>query len=388
MGMIEQLQAVLGRQNKLNKALYVYYGSGTPIAPPRNYTNDLVGGYTESEAIYSIVNKIASTASSVPVEVVDVDNKVLEVDWVDKLLKYANEDTTFKELVFNYYVYLLSIGNSYIYSPLVSTGQRVEMWTMPSDLVEIISGPFWEPIKGYRIIEGDQQIMFDKKDVLHGKLFNPRYSNGSWLYGISPIAVAVEMIRQIESGSKRMSMMAEEGGPPYIISAQVPEGLTAQQQELLEDTYKRKYKGLDNVNEPMLSGTPLKVDTLGATAADMELIQSSEYAWRVLANVFGVDSILFNDKSASAYNNVEQAYKDFINNTIIPLNDSFANKLSRFLFPAGEARIRFNYSDVEVLNDAKNERMIALDKVMFLTEDEKREMFGYEPLNRVQDGQE
>lgn len=382
MPLLSRLSRALGINNELKRALYQsWYAPFMPIVEPQNYTNDLIRGYMDNDVIYSIINKIADTASSVPIELLNSDGDPIENHWLKELLEKPNEDTTTKELIFNYYVYLLSIGNSYIFAPKLDSGKVKELWTIPSDLVQIISGPFYEPISGYKLKEGNQEILFKKQLVMHGKLFNPRFQQGSWQYGLSPISVASEIIRALDAGEERMAVMAEVGGPPYLISAQVQEGLTPQQQELLEKTYRKKYQGAGNASEPMLSGTPLKVDKLGSNATDLALIESSRHGLRVLCNVYGVSSILFNDNESSTYNNVEQARKDFYQYTIQPLNKQFEQKLKQFLVPDEDIYIRFNYDNVEVLQDSILKKAEALRQTWELTPNEKREQLGYPAMD-------
>ena len=388
MAFVEVVQATAARLgitpaniNKLNQALYTsFYSPFMPITPPRSYTGDLMAGYMDNEAVYSIINKIADTASSVPVALVDEEDNPIESHWVIDLLKQPNEDSSFKDLLFNYYVYLLSIGNSFIYSPFLDNGSTTELWTMPSDLVNVISGPFYEPIVGYKFTEGNQEIVFEKQSVLHGKLFNPRFLSGSWVYGLSPIQVAVEIITAMNQGNKAMSASFTNMGPPYIISSQTPEGLTQQQQELLEDVYNKKYGDPQKAGKPMLTGTPVDVKMIGVSPVDLNLIQSSQHGLRVLSNVYGVPSVLFNDNDNSTYNNVSQARKDFYQYTIQPLNEAFALKLKQYLIPDEPLHFKFVYDDVEVLQEAMYIKAQALESLWYLTPNQKLEILGL-PVN-------
>ncbi len=373
--------------NKMNKVLYsAWFNNGMPVSSGKNYTGDLIAGYLNNETIYSIVNRIARPASEVPLKVYTKDNVEIEDHWINKVLNQPNADTTINELIYNYYVYLLSIGNSYIYAPKMEDGRTIELWTAPSDLVEIVAGDWRNPIKGYKIMYGTQDVTpIAKKDMLHGKLFNPRFDDsGYWMYGLSPIQVAAQMIRQLNAGTERMAILAETGTPPFIISSTIPEGLTKTQQERLEDSYDEKYNGTSKTNKPLMSGTPLKVDSLDGGAADLELISGSQYATRVLCNVYGISSVLMNDLDNSTMNNVDSFRKDLYSDVIIPLNGQLEKKLKTFLAPTEDIILRFDYSKVEVLTDAIDSRMKVINDIAFLTNNEKRDMFGYDPIEEAQ----
>ncbi len=369
-------------ENLLKKALYTtFYAPFTPITPATNQTGQLVDGYMDNDTVYSIINRIATTASTVPLELLDKNGDPVESHWINDLINTPNPDNSFTQILFNYYVYLLSIGNSYVYLPKLAGGKTTELWTMPSDLVNVVSGTFYEPIVGYKLIEGNQEIIFDKETVMHGKLFNPRFQGGSWVYGLSPVTVASEIISYMESGNTAMENSFKNGGPPYIITSQTPEGLTEQQQEQLEDTYKKKYGGGMNANRPMLTGTPVDVKMLGVSPVDLNIIESSRHGLRVLCNVYGVPSILFNDNESSTYNNVNQARKDLYQETIIPLNKATAELFIKALAPDEGLQLKFNYENIEVLQESIYTRIKSLETATFLTPNEKREAAGFAPLD-------
>jgi len=367
--------------NDLNKALYSHwYSPFMPINNLRNLTNDIKTGYMDNDTTYSIINKIADTAANIPLKLVDENGEEVKSHWVNDLLLIPNEDNTIRDIIFNYYVYLLSIGNTFIYAPKLESGNSTELWTMPSDLVEVVSGPWHEPILGYKLMEGNQEILFPKKDVLHGRLFNPRFQSGSWVYGLSPIQVAAQTINSLNAGQISQEAAYKNMGPPYILSSQTPEGLTPEQQEMLEDTVKKKYGGAKNFNKPMTTGTPIKVEKVGVSPVDLNIIEGSEHGLRILCNVYGVSSVLFNDNANSTYNNISQARKDFYDYTIKPLNKDLSQKLKNWLIPDEKFTLEFDYSDVEVLQESFKTKIEALEKATFLTENEKREFLGYKPI--------
>lgn len=381
---VERLLIKASASNQMNRQLYSsWFNRGMPVTPTRNYTGDLMEGYMDNETIYSIINRIAKPASQIPLTAINAKGEPITDHWINKIILNPNEDTTINELIFNYYVYLLSIGNSFIYAPRLSDGRTIELWTAPSDIVNIVAGDWKQPVKGYTIQYGTNTDTIQKKDMLHSKLFNPRFDDsGYWMYGLSPIQVAAQIIRNINAGNTRMALLAETGAPPFIISSTLPQGLTAPQQELLEDTYDKKYTGPDRTNKPMLSGTPLRVDVVGSNAADLELVKSSEHATAVLCNVYGIDSVLLNDKRASTYNNVIELHKDLYTGTIIPLNTNLEKKLKGWLVPNEDIFFKFDYSKVEVLSQSIDSRMKVINDISFITDDEKREIFNYAPLKQ------
>jgi HK97 family phage portal protein len=359
-----------------------YLFNDMPIVTFQNLNSDLLAGYMQNEVVYSIVNKVANTASSVPLKLYDTEGNEVDSHWTGNLLSLPNEDTTFQELYRDMLIYYLSVGNGYLYAPKLRGGNAREMWLLPATYVLAVSGGVYNPIKGYKMYVGSQEVILPKDDVLHLKMFNPQFTDGNFAYGLSPIKVAADIISNLNNGNKRLEKMLESGMPPFIISAKSQDGLSPKQQEDLEAAYKRKYGTAGDPNKPLLSGVELKVDKLGFSAADLSIIENSIYAQRVLCNIYGVPSVLMNDLKESSYNNINTEYERFYGDTIKPLNNLFAHKLTQFLVPETGLQFKFDYSEVPVLSNQRAELMKQYAAVPFLTEDEKREIFGFEPLKR------
>lgn len=370
-------------ESLLNKSLYEdIIFKGSPLAHPRNFTNDLLKGYLDNELIFSIIDRIASKASSLPIILKDKNDNVVENHWVLDLLDQPNPDNTFEELLYSYYIYYLSLGNSYIYSHLLPSGMRGALSIMPAPEVEIIPGSWKMPIEGYRLLIGTQKIVLPKEDVFYTKLFNPRFNNGEWLYGLSPIQVASQIINTYNNGIERLDKSFEAGMPDIILNLKEAGIMTTEQIEEFKDNFDKKYAAKDGKKSAAFS-FPVDVKQIGSSPIDLEIFTNSEFALRVLCNVYKVPSVLFNDKANSTYNNVEQARKDFYDDAVIPLNNSFSERLGKFLGIHKDGyKFEFDYSGVEVLQSSFYTKAQALESVSFLTVDEKREKLGYGPLTK------
>ena len=364
-----------------DKAMYSsYLFNGMPIATYQNLTADLMDGYMSNETVYAIIQKIVGTATLPKLKLYSKDGREVRKHWAYRLIVEPNADNTFSEWYKSVLIYYLAIGNGYAYAPKLGNGASRELHTLPADYVAAVSGGWSEPIRGYKLYLGNQEVELPKADVLHLKMFNPQFVDGQFVYGLSPIKVAADIINNLNSGEKRMADMLEKGTPPFIISAKTNEGLTEQQQQSLEKAYEKKYGQSGDSMKPLMSGVELKVDKLGFSAADLSLLENSQYGQRVLCNVYGVPSVLLNDTVVSTYDNMRTAQVDFIENTIKPLNSYFAEKLTVFLLGDTDYYYDFDYSEVAALVETKAELMKAYGDISYLTNNEKRAVFGYPPV--------
>ena len=383
---LEQLNQAL--ENELNKNIYIsniYKGMPIPFAD--SPSKQLDTGYMDNPDVFSLINYVARTAAAVPLLLYDKDGNQIEEHEVLTMLEQPNPDMSLTDLIEAFYIYKLSIGNSYLYKPTitdgVNKGKTNEIWVMPSASVQAIAGTWTEPIQGYRINEGTQWNEINKTDVFHSKFFNPKFDNGSWVYGLSPLKVAIELIRTQNYGYTALESSYLNGSPPYMITTKSNDGLTVEQQENLEDTFKNKYGDAENFRKPMLSGVPLDVKMLGLSPVDLNILNVNKQGSRVLANVLGgIPTVLLNDLENSTYSNYKEARKTFYENVIMPNNKSLQSGLTKWLLPAYDKGmyLQFDYSNIDALQEGLKDKTDALKNVYFLTPNEQRSILGYPPL--------
>lgn len=379
---LENLNASL--QNELNKNLYISsIFKGMPIAfvdEPENMLNE---GYMDNPDVFSIINYVARNAASVPLKLYDKNGNEIESHEVLELIDDPNPDMSMTDIIEAFYIYKFSIGNAYLYKPTIEEGQNKgktsEIWVMPSASVQAVGGTWTDPIQGYKILEGTYWNEIPKEDVLHGKFFNPKFSNGSWVYGLSPIKIAIELIRTQNYGYTALESSYLNGSPPYMITTKSEDGLTEIQQENLEEKFKQKYGSAENFRKPMLSGVPLDVKQLGLSPVDLQILEVNKQGQRVLSNVLGgVPTVLLNDLENSTYSNYKEAKKTFYQNVIMPNNRSLQELLTKWLLtPYDGEYFQFDYTNIEELQEGLKEKTEALKNAYYLTPNEQRAILGY-----------
>ena len=96
------------------------------------------------------------------------------------------------------------------------------------------------------------------------------------------------------------------------------------------------------------------------SSADLQLLEKGVINLRAMCNVFGLDSSLFNDPANKTFNNRKEAEKALYTNAVQPTLDKVEAELNRWFvpshYPAGNVRLRFDYSEVAALQtDQKTE---------------------------------
>ena len=135
-----------------------YLFNNMPIATYQNLNQDLMDGYMSNETVYSVINKVITTAASVPLKLYNQEGTEV-TGWPTELLQGPNEDETFTELYKSVLTYYLSVGNGYIYAPKLNNGTTRELWKLPAPYVVAVSGGWSNPIKGYKMYLGNQEVL-------------------------------------------------------------------------------------------------------------------------------------------------------------------------------------------------------------------------------------
>jgi HK97 family phage portal protein len=189
----------------------------------------------------------------------------------------------------------------------VNAGLLKEMWPLPSQIMSIVAGDRMQPIKQFEM-KGDRTVVLKPEEVIHLKYWTPNYSQGTFLYGISPIQAARRVVTKSNSSFDAMVASFQNMGAIGILSpdGSSTEQLTEEQQEFIEQRFKRK-TGAKNAGSPLISSIPLKWQNTNMSPVDLAIIESDKIDMRTLCNIFHVPSELFNDAANKTYSNTKEA---------------------------------------------------------------------------------
>jgi len=395
-----------------NQAIYNWLGESI-VWNPENDDTYINQGYRKNATVYSIVNLITKAASTVPICVYEKVNdndlkryKAITSGTFDtSVLHKANmlrknalvelQDTELHQLLDrpnpaqSYASWISEIvafgkltGNRYIYGIGPDTGDNVgkfkELYVMPSQIMEVVSGGIMEPVKGYRIeYNGSYEIEADL--MCHIKDFNPYYDGtGSHLYGQSPLKAglrsmttnneAVETgVKYLQNQTARGVLMSDEGD------------LNEVQAQQLKDKFRTTYQGSNNAGDIVITPKKLSWVNFGLAASDISLIEQYNASIKDLCNIYSVPSQLLNNDKSSTYNNMKEAKKALYQNAVIPELLKIRDELNRWLAPKfGEKiYIDFDFSVIPELQEEMDKVVDQVSKAWWLTPNEKRAAMSY-----------
>ena len=390
-----------------NKAIYNWLGESI-VWNPENDTTYINEGYRKNSTVYSLVNIIAKAASSIPFQVYEkvndndykrykaMNNGILDPSVMHKanylkkkalvelhntdlhkLLERPNPAQSYASWITELIAFGKLTGNRYIYGIAPETGNGAgkykELYVMPSQLIEIISGGYMQPVKEYAI-EYNGQYKIPADQICHIKDFNPYFDgSGSHLYGQSPLRAGLRSmttnneavqtgVKYLQNQTARGVLMSDEGD------------LNEVQAQQLKDKFRKNFQGADNAGDIIITPKKLSWVNFGLNASDVSLIEQYNASIKDLCNIYNVPVTLLNNTESSTFNNVKEAKKALYQNCVIPELNKIQDELNRWLAPKyGEKLcIEFDYSVIPELQEETEKVVNQMAQAWWLTPNEKR----------------
>lgn len=398
-----------------NKIIYNWIGNGSVFYNPENDDAFIRDGYQHNNTVYAIIQMITKNASCIPFNVYEVKNKskaatykamtsgiltpesivnarqikaqgfeeVHDTD-LHELLRRPNPAEGYASFMTNLIAFGKLTGNRYIYGLAPETGDNAgkfkELYVLPSQHMEVISGGLMQPIKAYRLnYNVNQEIEPDY--VCHIKDFNPNYDvSGSHLYGQSPLMAAFRTLAINNEAVNTSKKMLENQSTRGVLVSKENNGLNQLQAKQLDQALKAKMA--ENRGGIAITGQPLEWINFGLSPADLQVLDQIQATSKMLCQAYGVPSGLLGIGEAT-YENQKEWKKSLYQNAIIPELNKIRDELNRWLVPTyGEnLYLDFDYSAIPELQEDIEKQTNSLAVAWWKTGNEKRIAQGYAPLN-------
>jgi HK97 family phage portal protein len=373
-------------QNNSNQAIY-------PVAEAPYF----VETYTGNSDVFSVISKIVDPASRIPVTQVNKKTLKEQPGRAIELLAKPNPFQSQTEFVEQSLTIKQIFGECFISSERPEFGlnakKPVRLDNLPPQWTELKIGNFFEPIEGYRLLLGQQEVQYPYPDVMHWKKFNPNFQlSGEHLRGMSPLKPLLKAVAASSAGYDSMvSMFQNMGayGMLTILGVKQEDGkysdkpTTKEQMSELERSFRQKIMGTKNMGKIFATNKSTEWTNFGLSAIDMNILNSIVFSGGALYDAYGVPDILKSGSQSKTYLNYGEAQKALWNNTIIPTVEGFYSKLSNWLMPLlGEEDTIFlpDFDDVPALQADKKEMVAWMVQAGFSL-DMIWEALGYESLN-------
>jgi len=347
-------------------------------------------GYSQNPVAYACVAKIARSAASVCIKVMryqgDKKQEVESSPLID-LLDRPNPEQGWEEFLEAVISHRLISGNAFILRLPHGAKAPQELYTLRPDLVKIEANNKGQAT-AYVYGSGANGVRFPIDpitracDVVQLKGFNP-LDNLHGLSSMAPAAKSIDIVNDALAWNK--SLLENSGAPSgaYVVQtgADGRAGtLTDEQYTRLREQLKRENMGAANAGRPLLLEGGLDWKQIAMSPKDMDFRENLWAAARMIATAYGVPPQLINIPGEATYNNLSEAKLAFWQDTVLPMLKSVLGTLNKWLVPGYGEDLWLEYDEdsVPALEERRLAKYERLEKVSFLTIDEKRRAAGYD----------
>lgn len=305
---------------------------------------------------------------------------------IDALLKKPNPTQNMDQVLEMLAGLLLLTGNSYLYgngSPTAIKAQKwSELWAIPSEM-RIKSGGLMHPVTSYEMLNYTQDTPFPAAQIKHLKTRNLKYTaTGQQLFGMAPLRAYAYSLDILKNIDKQSDKQIKNGGKMALLSPENKEDSWNEPQiAQIGQSLSEAHASNDQMARTVPLSVAVKYTEIGLSSQEMELLKTGDVKADDVYRCYHVP-LQFRNQDTATYNNLPVANRQLIYNAVYPWLRKIEQALTEFICtPYNSAReeyiIVLDYSSLPELNDDLKSTVEWLDKMPWLTPNEKRETIGW-----------
>jgi phage portal protein BeeE len=357
-------------ERTVNQALTQYWiNTGQANVMPDNPEAYLKQGYSGNITVYSIIDRVNKMRRQAKLTLYkrkdDGSKEVVTGHDLNRFQTRANNSMFIDDFLDSFVIYMMAIGEDFVYAPKIRTGvnkgKTTEIFELPAADVEIIEGSYFEPVRGYKLT-GNWEKEFEKSEVYHSRYINPNWRQERSLHGLSPLRAAARKVAMLNEADDTELKQLENQGAPYILfkrpeSSQLSNPANSlgkeQRAKMAKDLKTQGNTGHRGL--PYISGVALERLDLGQKLADLALNELTNSCAISLCSVYHFPAELFG-LGQKTYNNMATARKAAWTDCIMPMLDRILQMLNETTINHNDYFKEgyfwaFDYSDVEELQE-------------------------------------
>ena len=328
--------------------------------------------YDKCSTLKAIVNRMALVIANVKLWILDDAGNDVSDKYKDlaNLLKRPNFIQTWPEFIQQLDVYRQLYGEAFIYASVpigFNNANANALWVLNPLFIDIESnGRLYDQIDieniGLRYIFNcsGQRRELDPSNVLHIKDVNQNIDfSPNDLRGSSRLLGLETSLANIIQAEEAIYTMNRDRGAIGIlsndqkdISGTIP--LTDDEKESLRNQYQSLYGLSARQAKVIITNASLKWQSISFNVKDLMLLEGIEKNIQLIADALGYPYDLLSTSKGVTYENKSEAKKLLYQDSIIPIANLYAEKLTGF-FGLEQAKIEFDFSNIECLKKSEKE---------------------------------
>lgn len=419
-------QEVAGRMaNLFNANVFQWLGDGQPIVNPDSF-DYIKNGYMAVDAVYECVDLIMKKVVASPPILYKVKNEkalkqydnlkmsddpygrakaaALKLEaleevtekTINKLFEEPNERQTWDEFISMLVVFYLVSGNAFVYGNAGDKRSKKwsEIWALPfaPNQMTIVSGGMMKPIESYSATYngGKSKLNFEAGEIEHIKTVNPLWeAGGGQLFGMSPLHSKAAKLKRSEIMDDTTNKMLNSGGAYGIVSPKNKEDQwDSTQRKAFKESLREAKNSRDEVGRILAVSIAMDWLQIGLPLGDLMIEAIDKMDRESVYRGYHIP-LVYASNDTSTFNNMKEGGRKLVYDAVAPVCDAIAKALTNFICkPYKEASksekyiIRLDYMSLPELSQDLKETADALDKMDYLTDNEKREVLGWGKMTK------
>lgn len=328
--------------------------------------------YGKCSTLKAIVNRMALVIANVKLWILDDAGNDVSDKYKDlaTLLKRPNFIQTWPEFIQQLDVYRQLYGEAFIYASVpvgFNNANATALWVLNPLFIDIESNgrlydqnDIQDVVIRYIFSCSGQRLELDPSNVLHIKDvnqnidFSPNDLRGSSrLLGLeTSIANIIQAEEAIYSMNRDRGAIGILSNDQKDISGTIP--LTDNEKESLRKQYQSLYGLSARQAKVIITNASLKWQPISFNVKDLMLLEGIEKNIQLISDALGYPYELLSTSKGVTYENKSEAKKLLYQDSIIPIANLYAEKLTGF-FGLENAKIEFDFSDIECLKKSEKE---------------------------------
>lgn len=277
---------------------------------------------------------------------------------------------------------LLLHGNAFVQLLQDADGLPAEMFALRPERVTIeADAGGWPAAYVYKVGEAKSRIPardgLGRPGVAHLRSAHPLDDH----YGLGCLGAAAAAVAVHNAAAKWNKALLDNAARPsgaLVHDSGYGDMLSEEQFERLRAEMESDFSGAANAGRPMLLDGGLKWQAMSLTPADMDFVGLKAAAAREIALAFGVPPMLLGLPGDSTYANYKEANRALWRLTVLPMAERILAGLSAALaawWPG--VRLAVDVDQVSAFSQDRERLWRQVSAAGFLTDEEKREMLGF-----------
>jgi HK97 family phage portal protein len=380
MSIINRIADKLGYISKANRAHNIMTVVAGDFVQRMNTPEVNMQACRISSWVNSCVKVIAQNYASVPLDIHDAGDMIIEDGPVYDLLRRPNPQAAEFKLRMQTATQLLIAGDAYwSIEPSNESDIPVELWNLPPEYMEI-KDDSEKMIAAYVLKRGGRSVRYEPEEIIHFSWPDPR----DQYHGLSPIeSIKLSILLYWYILTHHGYYFKNYAVPSAVLST--VQTLTPDLSARMVDAWKKLYSGDQQHSVAVLEGG-LTFQALTPPVKDMMFPQLRDAMIEDICAAFGVPPFMVGILKFANYANANAQERLFWKNCIVPIaklfEDAINLKLPKRL--GQDFTTKHNFDKIEALQEdqtQKSTRIVGQYNGGLITRNEGRAQLGYDEVD-------